>query len=154
MYCHAMAAATAAAAAAAAAGFSRLLLDSFPNDPVLFVTEQGPAAAAAAVLSSDQWAQMVERNLTQDPKASPGILQMLQVNRMFGCLLLLPGSSTCTHAVQQKYVELLDSSTAPCKRIKWFGAWTVLEGVARQWHSRCRKACRTVLHHSANGMAV
>jgi hypothetical protein len=81
------------AAAAAAAGFSRLLLDSFPDDPVLFVTEQGPAHAAAVVLSSDQLTEMQENKQTQDFNALPGIKQMLQVGENFYWPFVLPHSS-------------------------------------------------------------
>jgi hypothetical protein len=80
-------------AAAVVAGFSRLLLDSFANDPLLFATEQGPAHAAAVMLSSDQWTQMVESNQTQDVNASPGTLQMLQVGENSKWQYVLPSSS-------------------------------------------------------------
>jgi hypothetical protein len=78
---------SAAAAAAVAAGISRLMLDSFPNDPVLYVSEQGPADAAAVLLSSSQEAEMVARQdlSSLDFAAIPGTLQMLQVG------LFLPG---------------------------------------------------------------
>jgi hypothetical protein len=69
----------AAVVAVIVAGISRLMLDSFPDDPVLYVTEQGPAHAAAVVLSSDQEAQMVAMQKTLDFGAIPGTLQMLQV---------------------------------------------------------------------------
>jgi hypothetical protein len=75
-------------APAAAAGISRLMLDSFPDDPVLFVTEQGPAHAAAVVLSSDQEAQMAAMQKTLDFEAIPGTLQMLQVRSQACCVVI------------------------------------------------------------------
>ncbi|KAF6251555.1 hypothetical protein COO60DRAFT_607850 [Scenedesmus sp. NREL 46B-D3] len=59
-------------------GISRLMLDSFPDDPVLYVTEQGPADAAAVVFSSTQEAQMIAMQKTLDFSVTPGTLQLLQ----------------------------------------------------------------------------
>jgi hypothetical protein len=90
----ALASAAAAAVAVIVAGISRLMLDSFPDDPVLFVTEQGPAHAAAVVLSSDQEAQMVAMQKTLDFDVIPGTLQMSSqaLCRCFRCLFTPAGN--------------------------------------------------------------
>jgi hypothetical protein len=63
------------------------MLDSFPEEPVLFVSEQGPAHAAAVVLSSEQEAQLVAMQQLLDFGVIPGTLQMLQVRAIgsLGC---------------------------------------------------------------------
>jgi hypothetical protein len=109
----------ASAAAAAAAGFSRLLLNSFPDDPVLFVTEQGPAHAAAVVLSSDQLTEMQESKQTQDFKALPGIKQMLQVGGNFYWPFVLPHSSiAAVWKAAMPVVQKMSESGQGCSRLQ------------------------------------